>query len=64
MIRRTNNDLQNNTQKTKDRATRTLLKQGVNSVIHISAETITMYDANRDYKSTSRSINHVIVMET
>ena len=29
--KRTNNDLQNTTQKTKDRATRTPLKPGVNS---------------------------------
>jgi len=29
--KRTNNDLQNTTQKTKDRATRTTLKQGMNS---------------------------------
>jgi len=29
--KRTNNDLQNSTQKTKDRATRTPLKLGVNS---------------------------------
>jgi hypothetical protein len=29
--KRTNNDLQNTTQKTKDRATRTPLKSGINS---------------------------------
>ena len=31
MDERTNNDLQNTTQKTNDRVTRTLLKPGVNS---------------------------------
>ena len=52
--KRINNDLQNSTQKTKDRATRTPLKQGVNScapeglavLSHITAAVLLLNDTN------------------